>query len=148
MTLLKLGALDEDDLQVMSSHMQDAVLRVGDIRYLAATKQLVIIANRFNWETADKPATGYQRRRTGIHFNTVTAVRSSRIKHTAGDAILELLAIAFTHGEAPSGTIRLEFAGGGIVEIEVECIDAWLSDLGEEWGTAHKPQHDLDAESE
>ena len=95
MDLLKLGALDEQDLQAISANMQDAVMRVGDIKYLAAQKQFAMVANRFNWERSEKPAEGYQRRRSGLHFNSVSAVRSSRIVNKADDAVLELLAIGF-----------------------------------------------------
>ena len=144
---LKLGALDEHDLQVISAHMQDAVVRVGDIKFLTAKKQLVLVANRFNWEDAEGAQDGYQRRRTGVHFNSVNAVRSSRIRLTAEENVLELLAINFEGADPPSGVIRLEFSGGGIIELDAECVDAWLADLGPEWGTAHKPQHDLDVEA-
>ena len=147
MDLLKLGALDEEDLQVVSAHMQDAVIRVGDIRILAGKQQLALIANRFNWSSADRPREGYRRRRTGLHFNRVSAVRSSRIRHAAPEAVLELLAISFRATDAPSGVVRLEFAGGGIIELDVECIDAWMSDQGEEWGTVNKPEHDLDTDA-
>ena len=146
MDLLKLGALDADDLKVISAHMQDSLVRVGDIKFLASAQQFALVANRFNWSAAAEKGKDYTRRRTGLHFNTVKAVRSSRIKHTADDAILELLAIAFEEADPPSGKVRLEFAGGGVIELEVECLDAWLSDLGSEWGASRKPEHDLDAE--
>ena len=146
MDLLKLGALDADDLSVISAHMQDALVRVGDIKYLASAQQFALLANRFNWSGAEAKGKDYTRRRTGLHFNTVKSVRSSKIKHTAEDAILERLAIEFVEEYAPSGTVRLDFAGGGIIELTVECLDAWLSDLGSEWGASRKPEHDLDAE--
>lgn len=147
MDLLKLGALDADDLRAVSAHMQDALVRVGDIKFLATAKRFVLIANRFNWASAQEKNTEFTRRRSGLHFNTVTAVRSSKIKHTADDAIVELLAIEFEETDAPSGKVRLDFSGGGIIELDVECLDAWLSDLGSEWGASRKPEHDLDAET-
>lgn len=146
MDLLKLGALDADDLSVISAHMQDALVRVGDIKFMAGSKRFVLVANRFNWSAATTKGKDYTRRRTGLHFNTVKAVRSSKIKHSAHEAILELLAIEFEETEAPSGKVRLEFSGGGTIELDVECLDAWLSDFGEEWGASRKPEHDLDAE--
>ena len=147
MDLLKLGALDADDLKVISAHMQDALVRVGDIKFLAGTRRFALLANRFNWANAEDTRGEFTRRRTGLHFNTVNAVRSTRIKHTAEDAILELLAINFEEQDAPSGTVRLEFAGGGVIELEVECLDAWMADQGSEWGASRKPEHDLDAEA-
>ncbi|MEM8689719.1 MAG: DUF2948 family protein [Pseudomonadota bacterium] len=146
MDLLKLGALDADDLKIISAHMQDALVRVGDIKFLAGTQRFALLANRFNWADAGDKSGAFTRRRTGLHFNTVKAVRSSRIKHTADDAILELLAINFEETDPPSGIVRLEFAGGGAIELEVECLDAWLADQGSEWGASRKPEHDLDSE--
>ncbi len=146
MDLLKLGALDADDLKVISAHMQDALVRVGDIKFLAGAHRFALLANRFNWAEASDKSGAFTRRRTGLHFNTVKAVRSTRIKHTADDAILELLAINFEEDDPPSGKVRLEFAGGGIIELEVECLDAWLADQGSEWGASRRPEHDLDAE--
>lgn len=145
MDLLKLGALDADDLQVISAHMQDALVRVGDMKFQRTARRFVLMANRFNWASAEKTGETPTRRRSGLHFNTVSAVRSNRIKHTAEDAILELLAIEFTETDTPSGIVRLDFAGGGVVELDVECLDAWLTDLGPEWGASRRPEHDLDA---
>ena len=34
MNLLKLIALDEEDLKIVSAHVQDAVLKVGDLEFL------------------------------------------------------------------------------------------------------------------
>ncbi len=144
MSLLKLGALDGADLAVISAHMQDAVMRVGDLKFMPKKKQFVVLANRFNWDDAENDSEGYQRRRAGLHFNQITAARSSRIRHAADDAIINLLNIEFEETEAPSGIIRLNFAGGGAIELEAECVDVWLSDLGPEWGTGNKPEHDLD----
>lgn len=146
MSLLKLGALDGNDLAVISAHMQDAVMRVGDMKFLAKQKQFVMLANRFNWDSA-ADADGYQRRRTGLHFNQINSARSSRIRNTDAEAIVNLLSIEFEEKDAPSGTIRLNFAGGGVIELDAECVDVWLADQGQEWGTASKPRHDLGGEA-
>ena len=42
MELLKLVALDRDDLDVVSTHLQDATLSVGDVIWRPAEKRLVI----------------------------------------------------------------------------------------------------------
>ncbi len=135
---LKLSALDADDLAVISAHMQDAVLKLNGIRQLKAGRQFVLIANRFAWG-ADQP----ERRRTGLHFDRVTRVRSQRIRQGDDEAIVSLLTIAFEQKDPPSGEIILTFAGGGTIALEVECIEAQLRDLGPAWATDHQPQHDI-----
>lgn len=138
---LKLAALDAEDLAVLSAHLQDAVLKVGAMHYLPVEQRFAVTLNRFDWlETDMKP---YRRRQSALVLDRVSGVRSQCIKRDAEDAILELLAIEFCQGDAPSGHIELIFAGGGAVRLEVECIEARLADLGPAWETGCQPAHDL-----
>ena len=49
---LKLIALDTEDLNVLSAHLQDAVLRVADMAYLPKERRFAVILNRFDWQKA------------------------------------------------------------------------------------------------
>ena len=64
MAELKLIAFDVDDLAVLSAHLQDAVLKVGDIAYLPRERRFAAIGNRFDWADALK---GGNERVAGIH---------------------------------------------------------------------------------
>jgi hypothetical protein len=139
MSKLKLSALDPADLEIISAHMQDAVAIIGDIRYLKQERKFALIANRFLWQTEKPP---YERRRTGLSFDRVIEAKSQRIRQGADDAVLELLAISFVPDEEPSGTVVLTFAGGGQINLKVECIEARLEDLGPAWTTPNLPAHD------
>jgi hypothetical protein len=143
---LKLLALDEDDLQVMSAHLQDALLRVADIAYVPADKRFAMIANRFDWETAGDGARGgkknFQRRRAALRFDRVLGVQLQGVNQRAKNAVLELLAIKFEETEKPEGHITLIFAGGGAIRLQVECIEAEMKDLGPVWKTKLKPEHE------
>lgn len=142
MTPLKLIALDEEDLAILSSHLQDAVVRVGDIAYLPGQKRFAAVLNRFDWEKAtEEAAKAYQRRRTALRFDRVLGAKLKNIKLTARDRILSLLAVSFEPGEAPSGKVTLLFSGDASILLEVECIEAELKDLGPVWRTRSKPQH-------
>lgn len=139
---LKLIALDPEDLRVLSCHLQDAVIRVGDMAYLRRDMRFAAIANRFDWEHAVKDASGdYQRRRAGVRFERVKAARVHGFDPQQKDTVLALLAVTFEAGEEPSGVVMLHFAGGGAVRLEVECIEAELRDLGAAWRTPSKPAH-------
>lgn len=147
MERLKLVAFDVDDLSVVSAHVQDAVLKVRDMTFLPKEQRFAAVINRFVWE---KPAEGafrksWERRRAGFHFDRVSAVRSTGIDRSNPDAVLDLLAIAFDAGEAPAGTVTLIFAGGGAIALDVECIEASISDFGPAWSTTACPKHDIDA---
>ncbi|MBO6758312.1 MAG: DUF2948 family protein [Roseibium sp.] len=144
MDQLKLAALDPEDLQVISAHAQDAVLTVGDIRYLPREKKAVFVMNRFVWDKeADRRSKAHERRRSALAIAQVRAMKSTNIRQDLKGAVLELLAVTFEPGDDPSGLIHLEFAGGGSVMLDVECIEVQLTDLGAAWATPNKPSHDL-----
>ena len=136
--MLKLAAIDADDLKVISAHMQDALVRLSDIRYLSRPRKFAFVANRFAWEQQHRS----ERRRTGLHFQHVLSAKQLGIQDMGADVVLSLLSIGFEPGASPSGTILLTFAGGFDIRLEVECIDAQLHDLGAAWTTENIPSHD------
>jgi len=141
---LRLMAMDEEDLSVLSAHVQDAVLKVGDITFLPAEKRLVLALNRFAWEATPAGkglSRSYERRRAALHFERVESVQSHGIDKHDKEAVLSLLAIAFAPGAAPSGEITLLFAGDATLKLSVECIEAQLADLGPAWSTPNLPRH-------
>jgi hypothetical protein len=145
---LRLAAIDEEDLAVLSAYVQDAVLKVGDMVYLPKERRFAMGMNRFIWEkTGEKAGDGrrqaYERRRAALTFDRVNAVRTTGFDRRKTDAVLELLTVAFAGTDAPAGRITLVFAGGGGVEIDVEVIEARLADLGSAWATRARPQHDV-----
>ena len=140
--MLKLLALDDADLAVVSAHMQDAVFKTGDLQYWPSRKQFAVAANRFVWENTaagDKPL---ERRRAAMVFKQVRAVRSVGFDRNAADHVLSLLAVTFeTEGEGPDGAIELVLAGGGSIMLDVDCIEVQLADTGGAWETKLKPRH-------
>ncbi|WP_029064075.1 DUF2948 family protein [Labrenzia sp. DG1229] len=144
MDQLKLAALDQEDLQVLSTHLQDAVMTVADIRFLPKEKKAVFILNRFVWDKeADKRTREHERRRSALAVGQVTGMQVQNIRQEAKGVVLELLAVTFEAADEPSGKIQLAFAGGASIALDVECIEAQLSDLGAAWSTPNLPQHDL-----
>lgn len=135
---LRLLAQDPEDLDVISAAMQDAVMKVGDIIYEKAAKRLTIAFNRYRWE-----AGGGERVRSGLQFGGVLQLQARKIRRGAPEAVLELLAMTFTPGEAPGGVVTLSFAGGGDLRATVECVEAVLADVSEPWPTRRKPAHEV-----
>ena len=145
MQQLKLAALDEEDLSVISAQVQDAVLKVGDIRYYPSDRYLVLVMNRFAWDGDSSGArASNERRRSALSFARAERPRAQNIRQDAKDAVLSLLAINFVAVEEPAGRIDLVFAGGGTLSFDVECIEAQLADLGAAWATEHRPSHETD----
>jgi hypothetical protein len=141
MELLRLVALDPEDLAVVSAHLQDALLRVDDMIYLPKERRFALQVRRFDWEAqSDAP----QRRLTCMHFEHVTGVRVRGIDQARKDTVLNLLAISFEERDAPSGTATLIFAEGAAIQVELECVEMQMKDLGPVWEAEGRPSHDLD----
>lgn len=132
---LRLLAEDPEDLLLMSAALQDAVGKIGDIAYDARARRVTLTVNRYRWESTNS------RVRSVLQVGSVTAVRSRRLRRGARDAVVELLALNFVAREPPGGVLTLGFAGGGDMEIEVECVDAILADISVSWPTIRRPAH-------
>ena len=51
---LKLIAKTEEDLKVLSAHLQDSIVNTSDIAKLKKNKIFLIQLNRFMWEDVEK----------------------------------------------------------------------------------------------
>jgi Protein of unknown function (DUF2948) len=142
MDALKLAALDDKDLEVISACAQDSVIKIGEIQYQAKTKRLVLPLNRFVWEREPRakgqPA---ERRRAVLHFDRLTGMKSIGIDRSKPDTVLSLLTIRFLPDDTPSGKIELIFADKASLLLDVECIEAQLADIGGAWAAQAKPRH-------
>ncbi len=128
---LRLLAADEADLETLSALMQDAAVKAGDVAYDAKARRLVLIANRYRWETRQP-----SRARCALRLDSLT--RLKRRGWPSPDTVLDLLALRWA-----DGGIELDFAGGAALRAEAECIDVELHDLSGPWGTRRTPRHTL-----
>lgn len=144
MTDLKLIALDSEDLDVVSAHVQDAVVRVPDMGYARADRRFALLMNRFDWTSATGRREKGRRKRAALHFDGVQSVTFNGFDPSAPEGVLELLALRFSPVDGPSGIVEISFAGGGTVRLGVECLEARLTDLGATWAASARPGHDLD----
>jgi len=110
---------------------------------------LFLPINRFAWEA---PAARrwlfkkFERRRSVLHFSKVISLKSSGVDQDNATEVQSILSLEFTaSGEAgdPGGKVQLNFGGGGGLLLQVECIEAQLTDLGAAWQASSKPNHDL-----
>src|SRR5262249_8563386 len=132
-------------LKVLSTHLQDALVRVGDIAYLPKKRRLLLSLNRFCWERVPAKVGGkdaYQRVTAGVELEDVLSVKARGMDRSDVEALLYLLAIEARLGEDGAGEIELEFAGGASLIAEVECVAVTLTDLGEPWLTDMRPEHE------
>lgn len=147
---LKLRCEDAEDIVVLSSLLQDALVPLAELAWLPAERRFVFVAGRFIWEECldvtlppeQAKRDVYSRCNFGVTFETVTAVKSRGIDLADRGLILELLALkAETSAAGPAAAIELVFAGGASIRLEAERILAHGQDLGEPWPTRWRPRH-------
>lgn len=138
---VKFVALDRDDLEVVSAHLQDAVVKVADVMWRPREKRVVIGLNRFDWTAAEGTQPALRRCRSALRFERVTGCKCRNVDPAGKNAVLNLLAVEFSEDDAPGGVVDLFFSGGGMLRLEVECLECELSDLGPAWPTDMRPVH-------
>lgn len=143
--LLKLAALDADDLETISAHLQDATVTVGDMAFLPHERRFAMVVNRFDWLAAGNARPEYRRRRSGVQFHRVLRAATHGFSPADHDRVLNLLAVTFSEGESPSGVITLVFSADAAIRLEVECIEAAIADLGPVWEAKSVPTHEENA---
>jgi Protein of unknown function (DUF2948) len=142
---LKLVALDRDDVEVVSAHVQDALVRVADILWQPREHRFVMGLSRFDWiGAADARPTSkpdYRRCRTALRFERVLSCKCRNLDQRDKNAQLNLLAVEFEAHDPPAGVVTMTFSGGGVIRLEVECLEAELADLGEIFVADGCPNH-------
>jgi DUF2948 family protein len=145
MDALKLIALDGDDIQIVSAHLQDAVVKAVDIHWRPNENRVVVGLDRFDWEAASGPEPEFRRRRAALRFDRVLGCKCKNVDEGTREEVLNLLAVVFDEQNAPGGVVTLTFTGGAALRLEVECLEVELADLGPVWATEACPTHTLNA---
>ncbi len=139
---LKLIARTEEDLRVVSAHLQDSIASVADIANLKKNKIFLMQLNRFMWEDVEKGVFRKNKRiRTVLKFDNVLAVYSQNINQSKKNEFLDFLAIETKIIPDNNYEMKIIFAGDAIIKIISEVIEVTLDDQGEAWNTINKPKH-------
>ncbi len=137
---LRIAAEDEADLQVLSAALQDAIFRIGDVRYEPRARSFTLLVNRYRWEKSRKRA---ERVRAALIVSGVLSVRSRNVQLDDPERVGSVLALSFApEGEPPSGLLQLFLAGGGDIAMPVEALDVKLMDLSAPWAALARPDHE------
>jgi hypothetical protein len=129
---VRIRAETEEDLAVVSALVQDALGQTGEASWMPRRRRFGMVLNRFRWEDAEfahRQGRDFERVRTLLTFDSVLRVRASGLDPNDRDLVLSLLAISFEGAADSGGTVRLVLAGDGEVALDVECIDATLTDV-------------------
>lgn len=126
---LYLGAMDPEDLQVVSSLTQDAIFPITEMTWRAGERRFALLLNRFRWEDQGRRRHDPERVRSLLVIDNVLRVASQGIDRSDSETVLSLLSIAFEPGEEGSGFLILTLAGDGAIRLEVEALDITLKDV-------------------
>ncbi len=139
---LKLIARTEEDLKVVSAHLQDAIANISDIANLGKNKIFIMQLNRFMWEDVEKGVFRKNKRiRTIIKFENVIKVLSKNINQLKKDKFLEFLTIETNLMPDNNYEMKIVFAGDSVIRVISEVIEVTLDDQGVSWDTKNMPKH-------
>ena len=139
---LKLIAKTEEDLRVLSAHLQDSIASVSDVANLKKNKIFLMQLNRFMWEDVEKGVFRKNNRiRTILKFENVLDVLAKNIDQQKKNKFLDFLAIETNITPDNNYEMKIIFAGDSIIRIIAEAIEVTLDDQGEAWNTKNKPKH-------
>ena len=139
---LKLIARTEEDLRVVSAHLQDSIVSVSDIASLKKNKIFLMQLNRFMWEDVEKGVFRKNKRiRSVLKFDNVLDVFSKNINQLNKDNFLDFLAIETNIMPDNNYEMKIIFAGDSVIRVISEVIEVTLDDQGEAWDTKNKPKH-------
>ena len=141
---LKLSAKTNEDLKVISAHLQDAITQSANIVHLKKNRMLLLQFNRFMWEDVEKGVFRKNKRILSIlKFENVISVYLKNLNQKKKDDFLDFLAIESKLLSDKGYDIILHFAGNKLIKINSEVIDCFLDDQGEPWETKNKPKHEI-----
>ena len=139
---LKLIAKTNEDLRVISAHLQDSIVSLKDIANLKKSKIFLMQLNRFMWEDVEKGVFRKNKRiRTILKFDNVIEVNSRNIFQANKEKFLDFLAIESKQMPDNNYEMKLIFSGDSIIRVVAEVIEVALDDQGEPWDTKNKPKH-------
>ncbi len=139
---LKLIARTDNDLKVISAHLQDSIVDIKNIAHLKKNKIFLMQLNRFMWEDVEKGVFRKNKRiRTMLKLDNVLEVNSRNIRQKNKDEFLDFLAIESQQMPDKNYEMKLIFSGDSIIRIITEVIEVILDDQGAPWDTKNKPKH-------
>ena len=141
---LKLIGRNREDLKVISAYSQDSIVTVKDITFLKKNRIFIMIINRFMWEDIERGINRQSKRiRCALKFEGILKVKSKKINQKNKNKRLECLAIECNEILSKNNEIIFFFAGGGVITLISEFIEAVMHDLGKPWNVRHTPKHKI-----
>ena len=140
---LKLIAKTEEDLRVISAHLQDSIVKTSDIANLKKNRIFLMQLNRFMWEDVEKGVFRKNKRiRTVLKFENIIKATSKNVDQKKNDRFLDFLAIETFKMPDKNYEMNLIFSGDMVIKLVTEAVEVTLDDQGSPWESKNKPKHD------
>jgi hypothetical protein len=141
---LRLKVRDINDLAVISTLLQDAVLPMKETSWQPDVNRFGMLVNRFRWEDkahAENSKRPYERVQSMLVINCVQNVSSMGIDYANKDQIISILSVGYDDDK-----VTFTLAGDGALALKVECLDITIKDVTKPYAAVSKsaPSHNLD----
>tara|TARA_B100001057_G_C22387010_1_gene770714 strand:- start:143 stop:631 length:489 start_codon:yes stop_codon:yes gene_type:complete len=128
---LNLGALTPEDLEIMSSILQDSIFFIKDLAWSNKKRQVAILVNRFRWENKSEYIEKKilpERVNSLLIIDNVLNVSSQGINRSDMNAPLNLLKLDLKQARN-SLFLTLLLSDFGAIRCEVEAIQLCMKDV-------------------
>lgn len=150
-TKLKLRAVDGDDLLVVSSLLQDALLPPAEMHFDRARREFSLLVTRYCWEKeacVDRPEVP-QRTLSLLTVEEVERVQVRRVPMPQpgtppAQSTPPLAVLAVLHRD---GWVMVHCAGEAAIALKIGSLSVRLADLCDPWCARSRPAHPLDQEA-
>ena len=126
---LKLNGTSEDDIKVISAHLQDSITQVKNIAHLKKNRIFLIQFNRFMWEDIEKGVFRKNKRIISVlKFEKVVSVNSKNLNQKNTERFLDFLAIETKLLSDKNYEVKLNFAGDILIKLNFKLLLQKLRD--------------------
>jgi hypothetical protein len=141
---LRLRAVDAEDLSVIAACLQDALIPLAEMAYLADERRFMACFTRFQRERLVDPnqPEGLMQSQSVLVLHDIEAVKFRGLDSRFGAVRFELLTMISEPAEDGLVHITLLFAGDAAIQLHANGIAATLEDFGDPWPGTTLPTHD------
>ncbi len=145
---VRLLAQTVEDLEVISTLVQDAVGQNSEVSWMPRHNRFALMINRFRWEdqaNATLQSRPFERVQATLVISNVLKAGADGINSRDKESIFSVLSIAFVSQEDAAGEVVVTLAGDGAIRLKVECLDVCLTDMSRPYKARAKlaPAHKL-----
>ncbi|MGI9435420.1 MAG: DUF2948 family protein [Geminicoccaceae bacterium] len=140
---LRLKALDQDDLQVIAACLQDALIPLREMVFMAEDQRFMAAFSRFQRERCTDQDEALTLCQSALRVDHVDAVKYRGLDRDLDGVKFELLTIFAEPISGDGFHIVLLFAGDVAIRLQVSKLALSIDDFGDPWPAIVAPRHDL-----